>query len=73
MTLHDLYFNQMLVNDNTILRIMISEKETVHGYWYDDGVSIGIYNYKDRIVDSFTLVSRIGGAELIIKLREDYI
>lgn len=73
MTLHDLYFNQMLVNDNTILRIMISEKETVHGHWYEDGVSIAIYRNKDRIIDAFTYVNRFDGSELIIKLRDDYI
>lgn len=73
MTLHDLYFNQALVNDDTTLRIQIGNDKWLWGHWYDPGVSIGIYNYKDRIVDSFTWVSRIGGAELIIKLREDYI
>lgn len=73
MTLHDLYFNQMLVNDNTILRIMISEKETVNGHWYDDGVSIAIYRNKDRMIDALTWVDLFDGSELIIKLREDYI
>ena len=73
MTLYDLYFNQELVNDDTILRIQITDKpDWLRGHWYDDGVSIGIYNNKDRIVDSFTWVSRIGGAELIIKLRDEH-
>lgn len=72
MTLHDLYFNQDLVNDNTILRIMISENKTVYGHWYEDGVSIAIYRNKDRMIDAFTWVDRFDGNELIIKLREDY-
>lgn len=73
MTLDDLYFNQGLVNDNTILHIMISENETIHGHWYEYEVSIAIYQNKDRIIDTFTYVSRFDGSELIIKLRDDYI
>lgn len=48
MTLHDLYFNQELVNDDTILRIRIADDVLVSGHWYDDGVSIEIYRNKDR-------------------------
>lgn len=73
MTLHDLYFNQELVNDDTILRIRIAEHNWLWGHWYDDGVSIGIYNNKDRIVDSFQWISRIDGSELIVKLRDAHI
>lgn len=73
MTLHDLYFNQFLVNDNTILRIIISDGVTVNGHWYEDGINVAIYRNKDRKVRSFGWVDRYDGSELIVQLDEDYI
>lgn len=68
MTLHELYFNQELVNDDTILRIRIADRVLVSGHWYDDGVSIEIFRNKDREVKVLTWVSRENGSELIIEL-----
>lgn len=68
MTLHELYFNQALVNDDTILRIRIAGDVLVSGHWYDDGVSIEIYRNKDREVKTLYWVSRENGSELAIAL-----
>lgn len=68
MTLHELYFNQALVNDYTILRIRIADDVLVSGHWYDDGVSIEIYRNKDREVKTLYWVSRENGSELAIVL-----
>lgn len=68
MTLHELYFNQALVNDDTILRIRIADHVWITGHWYDDGVSIEIFRNKDREVKSITWESSEYGSELYIKL-----
>ena len=68
MTLHELYFNQALVNDDTILRIRITDFVLVSGHWYNDGVSIEIYRNKDRKVKVFSWVARENGSELYIEL-----
>ena len=68
MTLHELYFNQALVNDDTILRIRVDDCLVANGHWYDDGVSIEIYRNKDREVLVCSWVSRKNGAELYIEL-----
>ena len=68
MTLHDLYFNQALVNDETALRIRLADHDWVNGHWYDDGVSIAIYRNKDREVKSLTWESSPYGSTLYIKL-----
>ena len=68
MTLHKLYFNQDLVNDDTILRIKSYGFLIASGHWYDDGVSIEIFRNKDREVLDFGWVARENGSELAIVL-----
>lgn len=71
MTLHELYFNHDLVNDDTILRIRKNDGidwVIASGHWYDDGVSIEIWRNKDLEVKVLTWVARENGSELYIEL-----
>ena len=68
MTLHDVYFSE-LVQDETIIHLSGKDWRR-SGYWYDDGMSYEIYSHKDAKVSALFWTDNNGVLDLFVTVDE---